>query len=124
MQPDANLHMLKATFTTLVVVSATQGSILDRDRVSLSNRRSADVATEGLPLSLVAVCALTSVQGWALIPISPPALSFASVAQTVGLNAGWYASFPVLLALTRPTVWCVWYAGACVKQCLMARLLQ
>lgn len=40
-----------------------------------------------------------AVDGWALTLLSPDALSYASTAQTVGLNTGYFLSFTVFLAL-------------------------
>lgn len=43
-----------------------------------------------------------AVDGWALTLLSPPALPYASTAQTVGLNTGYFMSFTVFLALNSP----------------------
>jgi hypothetical protein len=40
-----------------------------------------------------------AVDGWALTLLSEDAKSYASTAQTVGLNTGYFASFTVFLAL-------------------------
>ncbi|KAI9833227.1 MAG: hypothetical protein M1826_000140 [Phylliscum demangeonii] len=53
---------------------------------------------------LVFMCATQdiAVDGWALTLLSPPYLSYASTAQTVGLTAGQFLSFTVFLALNAP----------------------
>lgn len=53
---------------------------------------------------LVFFCATQdiAVDGWALTLLSPEALSYASTAQTVGLNTGFFMSFTVFLALNSP----------------------
>lgn len=40
--------------------------------------------------------------GWALTLLSEENLSFASTAQTIGLNTGYFLSFTVFLALNSP----------------------
>lgn len=49
---------------------------------------------------LVFLCATQdiAVDGWALTLMSSPALSYASTAQTIGLNCGYFLSFTVFLA--------------------------
>lgn len=53
---------------------------------------------------LVFFCATQdiAVDGWALTVLSPESLSFASTAQTVGMNCGYFLSFTVFLALSSP----------------------
>lgn len=53
---------------------------------------------------LVLFCATQdiAVDGWALTVLSPESLSFASTAQTVGMNCGYFLSFTVFLALSSP----------------------
>ncbi|KAG8534137.1 uncharacterized protein KY384_000981 [Bacidia gigantensis] len=53
---------------------------------------------------LVFLCATQdiAVDGWALTLLSPPHLSYASTAQTVGLTAGHFLSYTVFLALNAP----------------------
>lgn len=53
---------------------------------------------------LVFLCATQdiAVDGWALTILSPEALSYASTAQTIGLNTGYFLSFTVFLALNSP----------------------
>ena len=53
---------------------------------------------------LVFLCATQdiAVDGWALTLLSPPNLSYASTAQTVGLTAGHFLSFTVFLAFNAP----------------------
>ena len=53
---------------------------------------------------LVLMCATQdiAVDGWALTLISPPNLSYASTAQTVGLTGGHFLSFTVFLAMETP----------------------
>lgn len=54
--------------------------------------------------SLVFLCATQdiAVDGWALTLLSHDALSYASTAQTVGLNTGYFMSFTVFLAFNSP----------------------
>lgn len=54
--------------------------------------------------TLVFLCATQdiAVDGWALTLLSPEALSYASTAQTVGLNTGYFTSFTVFLAFNSP----------------------
>lgn len=53
---------------------------------------------------LVFLCATQdiAVDGWALTILSPNALSYASTAQTIGLNTGYFLSFTVFLAFNSP----------------------
>lgn len=53
---------------------------------------------------LIFLCATQdiAVDGWALTMLSPEALSYASTAQTVGLNTGYFMSFTVFLAFNSP----------------------
>lgn len=53
---------------------------------------------------LVFLCATQdiAVDGWALTLLSHEALSYASTAQTVGLNTGYFTSFTVFLAFNSP----------------------
>lgn len=53
---------------------------------------------------LVLFCATQdiAVDGWALTVLSPECLSFASTAQTIGINCGYFSSFTVFLALSSP----------------------
>lgn len=53
---------------------------------------------------LVLFCATQdiAVDGWALTCLSPECLSFASTAQTIGMNCGYFSSFTVFLALSSP----------------------
>lgn len=53
---------------------------------------------------LVFFCATQdiAVDGWALTVLSPESLSFASTAQTIGMNCGYFSSFTVFLALSSP----------------------
>ncbi|KAG7664154.1 uncharacterized protein J8A68_002337 [[Candida] subhashii] len=43
-----------------------------------------------------------AVDGWALTCLSKGSLSFASTAQTIGINTGYFSSFTVFLALSSP----------------------
>lgn len=43
-----------------------------------------------------------AVDGWALTILSKPALSYASTAQTVGINIGFFLSFTIFLAFNSP----------------------
>lgn len=43
-----------------------------------------------------------AVDGWALTCLSPDSLSFASTAQTIGMNTGYFSSFTIFLALSSP----------------------
>lgn len=53
---------------------------------------------------LVFLCATQdiAVDGWALTLLSAPSLSYASTAQTIGLNTGYFMSFTVFLAFNSP----------------------
>lgn len=53
---------------------------------------------------LVFFCATQdiAVDGWALTCLSPEALSYASTAQTIGINCGYFLSFTIFLALSSP----------------------
>ncbi|CAB57921.1 endomembrane system acetyl-CoA transmembrane transporter [Schizosaccharomyces pombe] len=53
---------------------------------------------------LVFVCATQdiAVDGWSLNMLNPEQLSYASTAQTVGLNTGFFLSFTILLVFTSP----------------------
>lgn len=53
---------------------------------------------------LVFLCATQdiAVDGWALTCLSPESLPFASTAQTIGMNCGYFLSFTVFLALSLP----------------------
>ncbi|CDK25942.1 unnamed protein product [Kuraishia capsulata CBS 1993] len=53
---------------------------------------------------LILLCATQdiAVDGWALTSMSPSALSYASTAQTIGLNTGYFMSFTVFLAFNSP----------------------
>ena len=61
--------------------------------------------------SLVFLCATQdiAVDGWALTLLSPPNLSYASTAQTVGLTAGHFLSYTVFLALNAPDFADKWF---------------
>lgn len=54
--------------------------------------------------TLVFACATQdiAVDGWALTLLSKPALPYASTAQTIGINGGYFTSFTVFLALSSP----------------------
>ncbi|BFZ58645.1 hypothetical protein PYCC9005_005709 [Savitreella phatthalungensis] len=54
--------------------------------------------------ALVLLCATQdiAVDGWALTLLSPENLSYASTAQTIGLNIGYFMSFTVFLAVQSP----------------------
>ncbi|KAK6459370.1 acetyl-CoA transporter [Scheffersomyces xylosifermentans] len=53
---------------------------------------------------LVFFCATQdiAVDGWALTCLSPESLSYASTAQTIGINTGYFSSFTIFLALSSP----------------------
>ncbi|KAI5959407.1 uncharacterized protein KGF55_005384 [Candida pseudojiufengensis] len=53
---------------------------------------------------LVLCCATQdiAVDGWALTCLSPESLSYASTAQTIGINTGYFSSFTIFLALNSP----------------------
>ncbi|EMG45861.1 hypothetical protein SBY92_002267 [Candida maltosa Xu316] len=53
---------------------------------------------------LVLCCATQdiAVDGWALTCLSPESLSYASTAQTIGINTGYFSSFTIFLALSSP----------------------
>ena len=67
---------------------------------------------------LVFLCATQdiAVDGWALTLLSPPNLSYASTAQTVGLTAGQFLSFTVFLALNSPDFANRWFRAAPRKE--------
>lgn len=54
--------------------------------------------------ALILLCATQdiAVDGWALSILSPKALGFASTAQTIGLNSGYFLSFTVFLSFNSP----------------------
>lgn len=54
---------------------------------------------------LVFFCATQdiAVDGWALTCLSPESLSYASTAQTIGVNSGYFSSFTIFLALNSPS---------------------
>lgn len=56
--------------------------------------------------------------GWALTLLSQDNLSFASTAQTIGLNTGYFLSFTVFLALNSPEFA---YVLSCLLSCLVYR---
>ncbi|MCJ1381970.1 hypothetical protein MMC17_005082 [Xylographa soralifera] len=60
---------------------------------------------------LVFLCATQdiAVDGWALTLLSPPNLSYASTAQTVGLTAGQFLSYTVFLAFNSPDFANKWF---------------
>lgn len=64
--------------------------------------------------SLVFLCATQdiAVDGWALTLLSPPNLSYASTAQTVGLTAGHFLSYTVFLALNAPDFADKWFRNS------------
>jgi PAT family acetyl-CoA transporter-like MFS transporter 1 len=76
--PD--VHQLTFLFFTLVFFAATQGEPGPSDLANLTS--SIDIA----------------VDGWALTLLSQENLSYASTAQTIGLNSGYFLSFTVFLA--------------------------
>lgn len=53
---------------------------------------------------LILCCATQdiAVDGWALTCLSPESLSYASTAQTIGINTGYFSSFTIFLALSSP----------------------
>ncbi|CEP63011.1 uncharacterized protein LALA0_S07e00386g [Lachancea lanzarotensis] len=70
---------------------------------SSSNTASSELSISTLTicfLSLIALCATQdiAVDGWALEILSKESLSYASTAQTVGLNTGYFMSFTIFLA--------------------------
>jgi MFS transporter, PAT family, solute carrier family 33 (acetyl-CoA transportor), member 1 len=60
---------------------------------------------------LVFLCATQdiAVDGWALTLLSPPNISYASTAQTVGLTAGHFMSYTVFLAFNAPDFTNHWF---------------
>jgi MFS transporter, PAT family, solute carrier family 33 (acetyl-CoA transportor), member 1 len=82
--------MLTAVFTSLVMFSATQGTLPDLYIFPLF--------THCLFLDI-------AVDGWALTLLSQDNLSYASTCQTIGLNTGYFASFTVFLALNSEAFW-------------------
>lgn len=75
------MHTLTVLFFTLVFFAATQGT-----------------AGLGVEMALLIVPADIAVDGWALTLLSKGNLSYASTAQTIGLNCGYFLSFTVFLA--------------------------
>ena len=63
---------------------------------------------------LVFLCATQdiAVDGWAITLISPPNLSYASTAQTVGLTAGHFLSYTVFLAFEAPDFANRWFRSS------------
>ena len=70
---------------------------------------------------LVFLCATQdiAVDGWALTLLSPPNLSYASTAQTVGLTAGHFLSYTVFLAFETPDLANRWFRAVPQKEGLM-----
>src|SRR5258708_4652636 len=58
-----------------------------------------------------------AVDGWALTLLSEDAKSYASTAQTVGLNTGYFASFTVFLALNSAEFALVYYILPIYSMC-------
>lgn len=70
---------------------------------------------------LVFLCATQdiAVDGWALTLLSPPHLSYASTAQTVGLSAGQFLSYTVFLAFSSPDFANHWFRQVPSKEGVM-----
>jgi MFS transporter, PAT family, solute carrier family 33 (acetyl-CoA transportor), member 1 len=75
-----NVKVITAIFFSLVFLCATQ-----------------DVAVDGMHLNTALL-----IVGWALTLLSVDNLSYASTAQTIGLNTGYFLSFTVFLAFNSP----------------------
>lgn len=78
------MNLLTALFFILVFFAATQDIAVDGG--SASSRRFDDYRANRQYL------------GWALTLLSKENLSYASTAQTIGLNTGYFLSFTVFLA--------------------------
>lgn len=83
-QDTPNVWFITWLFFLLVLFAATQGEQARRSDSSFN----ADIWTH----------ADIAVDGWALTLLSEENLSYASTAQTVGLNSGYFMSFTVFLA--------------------------
>lgn len=81
---------------SLIYLGSRIDSWMENDHAILSNL---SILTYTF-LFLILLCATQdiAVDGWALTILSKGALSFASTAQTVGLNTGYFISFTVFLA--------------------------
>lgn len=79
--------------TTLIILGRSMDKLLAEPENNLSTITWAF-------FFLVFLCATQdiAVDGWALTILSPNALSYASTAQTIGLNTGYFLSFTVFLA--------------------------
>jgi len=97
-QPHPDVYLITTLFFTLVFFAATQGE-----------SRTASPHAFAHPL-----CTDIAVDGWALTLLSQENLSYASTAQTVGLNTGYFCSFTVFLAFNSTEFGCV------CAQCLPA----
>lgn len=75
-----NVKVITAIFFSLVFLCATQ-----------------DVAVDGMHFNTALL-----IVGWALTLLSVDNLSYASTAQTIGLNTGYFLSFTVFLAFNSP----------------------
>lgn len=71
--------------------------------------------------ALVFFCATQdiAVDGWALTLLSPPNLSYASTAQTVGLTGGHFLSYTVFLAFQSPDFANRWFRSAASTEGVM-----
>ena len=94
---------MSVAFTTLVILSATQGTIHPLQRSTVLTCQRSRYRSRWYPSkSLYLVICYTNdaiITGWALTLLSQDNLSYASTCQTIGLNTGYFASFTVFLAL-------------------------
>ena len=93
-QEPVNIRFITAVFGTLIFAAATQGE---------SYRGICSWLTMKISLSTASLLALvypapSDPTGWALTLLSPPNLSYASTAQTIGLGIGNALAFTVFLA--------------------------
>lgn len=82
---------------TLIYLGSFIDSILENPQDHLST-------ITGCFFMLVFFCATQdiAVDGWALTCLSKDSLSYASTAQTIGMNTGYFSSFTIFLALSSP----------------------
>ncbi|KAI9226758.1 MAG: acetyl-coenzyme A transporter 1-domain-containing protein [Piptocephalis tieghemiana] len=71
------------------------------DMMSSLDASTSVIAFTGIFFGLILLCATQdiAVDGWALTLLSQENLSYASTAQTIGLNTGYFVSFTIFLAL-------------------------
>lgn len=82
---------------TLIYLGSIVNEMIDNPGLQLTK-------ITGFFFLLVLFCATQdiAVDGWALTCLLPESLSFASTAQTIGINTGYFSSFTIFLALSSP----------------------